>query len=176
MGRNSRKRFQSNKRIYDEFPADHPARRYLIEFGELRREVCGREIDWPDCPGIDQAWYSPLLQRNFSFSSFAYSFISYTLLLDEWFDEQFQDCLSGAERGRIEYHFFWNALLSECEVAAAVEGNDPILQFIALTRANLDLGIAATAYRLNTTSEELLRQWGEEPVAAAKRFLASEGR
>lgn len=161
----------SNDRVYAEFPTHHPARLYLVRFYEVREEVCGRDIAWPDRARIEQEWVSKLLQRKFSFSAFAYCFISLTLTMDEWFDDHFSTTPSEWEQRCIAQFAMKQTLLDECAEAAEREENTAILEYVHLVRSVLELGIEATAHRISTTKSELIAQWGQEPQLAAHAWL-----
>lgn len=160
-----------NDRIYAEYHADHPARKFLMTFYDVRKEVCGRDIEFPNRPAIDQSWTSRLLSRPFSFSSYAYCFVSYTLTLGEWCDESFAAVPSPSEQAFIARWKLKHALLGECLAVATEAGNREIVRFVALARSLLDLQMAAIAERIKLTDEEILDRWGVSAEAAAQSWL-----
>ena len=66
--------------IHD-LPDAHPARRFLKAFAECRRQCVGRELD-PE--PIDQSWESAIDGKTWTFSAFAYAFLSFDVVLDDW--------------------------------------------------------------------------------------------
>ena len=169
---NALPRFPTRKRVFAEFPEGHPVRRYWIEFHRVQREVVGRDIEWPGRPRIDQEWFSQLLQKPFSFSSYAYCFISCDINLAGWSLTEFENSPSPIEQHHIQQFQMKQALLTECAQAAAADKNEPILTFVELARSVLELDIDATAHRLNLTRETLLKSWGVPAEAAAQTWIA----
>jgi len=137
----------------------------------VRREVCGRDIEWPGRPRIDQDWFSQLLQKPFSFSSYAYCFISYDLTLDGWFLAEFASAPSPGEQYRISQFQMKQALLAECAQAASADENEAILTFVELTRSVIEVDIDATAHRLKLPREALLDRWGVSAEVAAQAWI-----
>ncbi len=164
---------RSNDQVYSSFPSDHPARMYLLEFFRVRDEVCGRDIAWAERPSIEQEWDSSLLQRPFSFSAFAYCFVSYTLVMEEWFDDRFSEVPSDSEKEYIRQLQMKLALLQECANAARSDDNDEILRFVEMVRSLLVMGTEAIAHRIGMTRDALVAECGMEPRAAAESWLAS---
>jgi len=168
---NASPRFSSQKRVFAEFPEGHPVRRYWIEFHRVQREVCGRDIEWPGRPRIEQEWFSQLLQKPFSFSSYAYCFISCAIHLDGWSLAESENIPSPIEQHHVQQFQMKQTLLAECAQAAAADTNDPILTFVELTRSVLELDIDATAHRLNLSRETLLNRWGVSADVAAQAWI-----
>jgi hypothetical protein len=168
---NALPRFTSRKSVVAQFSEDHPVRRYWIEFHRVQHEVCGRDIEWPGRPRIEQEWFSQLLQKPFSFSSYAYCFISCDIHLDGWFLAEFENTPSPIEQYHIRQFQMKQTLLAECAQAAAADKNEPILTFVELARSVLELAIDATAHRLNLPRETLLKRWGVPAEVAAREWL-----
>jgi hypothetical protein len=137
---NERDLLRSNDEVYASFPGNHPARTYLLEFYRVRDEVCGRDIAWPKRPSVEQEWDSLLLQRSFSFSAFAYCFVSYTLVMGEWFDDRFSQVPSEPEKEFISQLQMKLVLLQECADAANSHDNAEILRFVEMVRSMLAMG------------------------------------
>ena len=102
----------------------HPAKRFLSAFVECRDNCVGLEIG-PDEP-IDQEWESLTEGRDWTFSGFAYTFLSLDLLLDDF--HQRVPCPNEAN-----LNWPWNlprvrSLMKECAAAARQNGNDEILE------------------------------------------------
>jgi len=149
---------------------------YLVRFYQVRQEVCGRDISWPSQPRIEQEWDSVLLQKRFSFSAFAYCFISLTLTMDEWFDDRFYSSPSEWEKQCIAQLAMKQMLRDESAVSARCQGNDAILHFVEMVRSLLEMGIAATAHRIGATKNKLIGRWGQEPQMAVRYWLAAQYR
>jgi hypothetical protein len=108
----------------------------------------GKEIEWQQLANkaVDQSWFSRLRLKEQSFSSLAYEFISYDLVLDGWLElapEATEAELSFLE----EDGPIIRALLNECEEAAVAQGNDEILPLVAKAREFIDAFEAALLYR-----------------------------
>ncbi len=102
----------------------HLAKRFLSAFIECRSNCVGLHLD-PDEP-TDQEWESSTDGRVWTFSGFAYAFLSLDLLLDEFH----QSAPSGNEAN---LNWPWNlprvrSLMNECAQAARQSGNDEILE------------------------------------------------
>ena len=129
--------------VYNELPQDHLA--YDAHF-ECRHECVGKEIPWRgrENEAFDQEWHSESDGHNWSFSSFAYAFIS--------FDLQLLDVIEQQDTTHDEEHFRdrlarARALLYECEQAARQNNNERILDCIDKARRFFDLWENAVDYR-----------------------------
>jgi hypothetical protein len=125
----------------------HPLRRALVAH-DVARDVCvGIEIEWPDAPGCaaEQEWVSAVDGRRRTFSAFAYSFISYSLILRDWIgilhpiDQKVLDYLAELRRQR--------RLLDECDAAARRDASERMLEMVAAARAYYDAYEAAFEWR-----------------------------
>ena len=114
-------------------PVDHPAHIALIIHAECANHCVGREIPWPDSPDkpIDHTWYSAMDQRIWTFSGFAYSFISFDLVLDGWINGQTH--LQPFEQSFLEELPRLRGLLAECECSAKADSNTGVLPLIKKT-------------------------------------------
>lgn len=125
----------------------HPLRRALVAHDRACDVCVGHEIEWPDAPGcaIDQEWVSAIDGRRWKFSSFAYSFISYDLILSDWIDnplpvdQRVRDYVAELRRQQ--------ELLEECEAAARRDANERMLTMVAAARAYYDAYEAAFEWR-----------------------------
>lgn len=126
-----------NKPLLD-LPDSHPARIALKAHLEARIECVGREIPWPDMieEPIEQTWFSQIDQRKWTFSGFAYSFISFDLVLDGWLRRAKSTYPFEAEF--IEELPRLRGLLAECEQAAREAGNRRVIPLIEKTRRFFD--------------------------------------
>lgn len=114
-----------NQEIFS-LPDSHPARRFLQAFMECRRDCVGKEAsDYP----IDQEWFSDTDRKSWSYSDFAYKFLSFDIVLDGWLTSSPQRT-ADEERWSAELPR-WRALLNECNNAAECEENYAILPVIA---------------------------------------------
>jgi hypothetical protein len=101
----------------------HPAKRFLSAFIECRGDCVGLHLDRRE--PIEQQWESATDGRLWTFSGFAYAFLSTDLLLDE-----FHQCAPSANEANLDWP--WNlprvrALMHECSEAARECGNGEIL-------------------------------------------------
>lgn len=126
-------------RPLNELPESHVARRTVVSHADCRRDCVGKEIPWPgrEDEAFDQKWYSELLKRDFSFSSFAYAYISFTLVMDEWITHPKN--VTEAERNALVRIPLLCVLLSECEAAATQERNSRVQKCVAQIRRFLRL-------------------------------------
>jgi hypothetical protein len=130
-----------------ELPASHPAKLLLLAHGQCRRDCVGREIEYHghEEEAFDQEWESQLLERRFRFSSYAYAFISFELILDEWLTHP--GYVTESEKLAVASIPFHSILLDECEQAAKEGGNVRILERLAQVREWLELRLLAIKAR-----------------------------
>lgn len=114
-------------------PRNHPAHRLLIVHAECRAMCVGREIFWPDMgeEPIDQEWFSMIDQKTWKYSSFAYTYLSYSLVLENWLSNEEE--IEPFERKFIEDLPRIQGLLEECESVAKTDGNTEVLPLIEKT-------------------------------------------
>jgi hypothetical protein len=171
---NLRELRKAQKRIADEFPEAHPARIYLLRHYEVKREVCGRDLSWPDRPAVDLGWSSALMARRMTFSAFAYMFISRDVFLIEWFDPDFVAAPSPAEIEAITGLSFKLVLLEECRSAAQLLNRHEIIRFVELAQSTFSLELLAIASRLNTSPDQLRQLYGKTATEYATRFASGK--
>jgi hypothetical protein len=121
----------------------HPAKKFLLAFIECRDDCVGLELG-PDEP-IDQEWPPVTDGKVWTFSGFAYSFLSLDILLDEF--HQSIPCPNEANA-----NWPWNlprvrSLMHECAQAARQSGNDEILELTDQVLEMLDLWDAYLNFR-----------------------------
>jgi hypothetical protein len=109
-------------------PESHPAYRFLRAFIGCRRDCVGREAS--NDP-VDQEWFSESEGRLWSYSEFAYKFLSFDIVLDGWLTH-------AAQRTSDEQYWLaqlprWRKLLHECEKAAQDDNNYAMLPIVAQT-------------------------------------------
>lgn len=121
-------------RALNNLPESHIARRTVIAHDECRRSCVGKEIAWPgrESESFDQEWYSELLGREFSFSSFAYCFISFTLTMEEWINHP--PTVTDVEKDDLIRLPLLLILLDECEAAATRDENRSVISCISKAR------------------------------------------
>lgn len=115
-------------------PDSHPARKALIAHLLAAESCVGREIPWPgmvEAP-IEQKWFSHIDQRNWTFSAFAYCFISFDLILEGWLAESKE--ITPFESSFLSELPRLRELLCECEQAAQAANNARIAPLIAVAR------------------------------------------
>ncbi len=124
---------RENKPLLD-LPDSHPARAALTAHLEARIECVGREIPWPNMAEvpIEQEWFSQVDQRRWTFSGFAYAFISFDLVLDGWLQHSRE--IDQFERSFICELPRLRKLLDECEQAARSDENWRVLPLIEKAR------------------------------------------
>lgn len=119
-----------NDSVLFTLPDDHPAKRFLNAFVECRQDCVGREIGLPgsSLPAIDQEWFSETDQRKWRFSEFAYSFLSFDVVLDGWLTNASE--LTDSERAILEKLPYLRRLLQECNTAAVHSGNSAVVSCV----------------------------------------------
>jgi len=126
-------------------PQDHPAHATLLAHRKCRRDCVGREIVLPghESEAIDQEWYSTSDGRQWKFSTFAYTFLSFDLVLHEWLDTRSpfdpQPTLQAIAK--------MLTLLDECELSCHNHANERLLELLPTVRRFLILWAAATRLR-----------------------------
>jgi hypothetical protein len=121
-------------RPLNKLPESHIARRTVIALANCRRDCVGQEIPWPgrEEEAFDQSWFSELLQRDFSFSSFAYAFISIDLVMHEWMSHP--PHVTEAETNVLVRTPLLHTLLAECDAAALRDNNSRVSACISTIR------------------------------------------
>ncbi len=138
----------ANLPILDKYGKGHPATRALTLHAEACDLCVGKEIEWPDQGNraIDQSWFSKVRLKNQAFSSFAYEFISYDLILDGWLAMPSEP--TKAELKHLEHDDgLIRSLLQECEFAGNECNNALILPLISTARDFVNAYTDAIEYR-----------------------------
>jgi hypothetical protein len=109
-----------------QLPDSHPARRFLDAFIKCLRHV-GREIPYRgrELEAIDQEWMSCIDNKKWKFSSFAYTYLSFTLELDGWLTDA--PTLTHSERNVLRALPRFRVLMEECREACVKAGNSEVL-------------------------------------------------
>jgi hypothetical protein len=140
--------YPANLPILKKHGIGHPATRVLTLHAEACDICVGKEIKWPDQGNIaiDQSWFSNVRLKKQAFSSFAYEFISYDLILDGWLAMSSEP--TKAELNHLEHDDgLMRSLLQECEIAANECKNDRVLPMISTARDFLNAYTHAIKYR-----------------------------
>jgi len=106
----------------------HPARRFLSAFIDCRTDCVGRELDPPGQVPIDQEWKSPSDGRVWTFSAFAYGFLSFDLELDGFITGA--PYWTASEKWAQENLPRFHSLMDECGHAAKQCGNSKCLELV----------------------------------------------
>jgi hypothetical protein len=135
------------------WPERHPARQFLEAFMACRRDCVGREIDFkdPSRVPIDQRWLSPTDGKLWTFSSFAYQFLSFTLVLDGWLSSA--SAMTDTERMQLHQIPVLRRLMHECEASALKDGNHGIVELVRRVLNLLDLWERCIRQRVTSTDE-----------------------
>jgi hypothetical protein len=128
-------------------PDSHVAKLTVIAHAECRRDCVGREIPWRgrEDEAFDQMWQSDLLGRHFSFSSYAYCFLSFDLILYEWITHPSH--VTELEKSLIVAVPLEETLLDECERVASDKESTRVLDRITQIRWFNALRLQATRER-----------------------------
>jgi len=134
----------------------HPAKRFLLAFIECRTECVGRELTPPDEVPVDQQWTSAIDGRLWTFSAFAYGFISTDIELDgflatapRWTESE---TWALAELPR------YRTLMDECAQAANQCGNTDCLELVDIVARMLDLWDEYLSYRKEMIAQAVQRR------------------
>jgi hypothetical protein len=127
-----------NKPLFD-LPESHPAKRFLCAFVACLDECVGREIPYRGKEDLaaDEDWFSLHDGRVWSFSSFAYIYLAFTVELDGW--------LTGAatatrdEIGTMTRLPYLRTLMRECKDACVADRNEAVLAMVEQVENLIDL-------------------------------------
>jgi len=130
--------FEINRPLFT-LPESHPAHRFLRAFITCRSECVGREIVLPNDvhEAVDQEWYSTADDRTWTFSAFAYMFLSFDVRLDGWLTDA--PHLTESEKGILDKLPYLRTLLTECRTAAVDDKNTEVATMVEQVRGLLDL-------------------------------------
>lgn len=134
----------------ERYSSDHPALVALQVHAESCDLCVGREIIWKDLQNepIEQAWFSATMQREYTFSGFAYMYLSYDLVLDGWLT--LPDTPTATELSNLHNTCpEMSLLLSECLDAAQADGNSDVLPLIAKAEEFVDALRKAILFRFS---------------------------
>jgi hypothetical protein len=158
--------FRLNRPIFA-MPDSHPAHRFLRAFIQCRQDCVGREMSISDDASgeIDQAWYSETDNRMRTFSGFAYEFLSFDIVLDEWMTNP--PYVTDSEKAWLARIHYMRTLLAECENAAEGDRNGPVLTMIKQVQELLGLWKECIVTRIATVNES-------RPSSSESRSLNSQ--
>ncbi|MCA9234108.1 MAG: hypothetical protein KDA44_01460 [Planctomycetales bacterium] len=140
-----------------ELPESHVARRTVIAHTNCHRHCVAKEIPWPGSgkEPFDQKWHSKLLGREFAFSSFAYAFISFDLVMTEW--NTHPPHVTDAEVNDLVRIPLLRTLLTECEAAAEQTKNVHVQKCVRQIHEFLDLWDESIRLRIQQDGLEVPR-------------------
>ena len=129
----------------------HPAKTFLTEFIECRANCVGRELGSDEDMPIDQAWTSSLDNKVWTFSSFAYRFLSFDIELDGFLESA--SYVTASETGAARELPIYRSLMHECAQAARKSGNNEILELTDDVLKMLNLWEAYLNFRRDASSQ-----------------------
>lgn len=130
----------------------HPAKRFLKAFIECRKECVGRELAPPGELPVDQSWYSPSDARSWTFSAFAYGFISFDIELDGLMGNV--PNLTDSETWALQELPRFRVLMRECAEAARENNNTDCLDLVDTVVDLLKLWEDYLNYRQQMVSQQ----------------------
>jgi hypothetical protein len=104
----------------------HPAKKFLRAFISCKRNCVGRHHDWTGLRPIEQAWTSASDGKLWTFSKFAYSYLSLDIVLEGFLRELPQ--LTEEEVDVQRQIPLLRSLMEECAQAAERDDNRDILE------------------------------------------------
>jgi len=125
-----------NEPIFD-LDDSHPAKRFLDAFIECKSDCVGRQYDFEGQSPIEQRWRSASDGRPWTFSGFAYGYLSRDIVLDGFLDNI--PYLTESETADAEQLPAMRTLMNECADAARQSGNSEILELTDQVLQMLDL-------------------------------------
>jgi hypothetical protein len=128
----------------------HPAKKFLRAFIDCKINCVGRHHDWNGQVPIEQEWKSATDGMVWTFSGFAYTFLSLDIVLDG-FLENAQN-LTASERFALQHIPRLQQLMEECAQAAQQDGNRDILELTDQVMTMLGLWKQYLAFRQETIS------------------------
>ena len=125
-----------NEPIFD-LDDSHPAKRFLEAFVDCLANCVTRELGLDGRRPIDQEWKSASDGRTWTFSGFAYAFLSFDIVLDGFLTNAAS--LMPSEVWAAERLPLLRSMVNECAQAARQDGNSEILELTDQVRGMLDL-------------------------------------
>jgi len=121
------------------WPETHAARRFLEAFIRCRRDCVGCEIVFEGSGRrpVDQEWRSSVDGTKWTFSKFAYLFLSFDVVLDGWLSNS--PTLTASERESLRQIPVLRQMLFDCQQAALGDGNRQILSLTTCVLHMLNL-------------------------------------
>lgn len=115
----------------------HPAKRFLLAFIDCKADCVGRELGSGEEVPIEQAWKSATDGRVWTFSGFAYMFLSLDISVDEYLGKP--PSKNELETFTVGTVPLLRLLIQECAQAAQHDGNSEILKLTDQVLKRLDL-------------------------------------
>jgi hypothetical protein len=129
----------------------HPARRFLIAFIDCRENCVGRHHGFDGRLPVDQAWKSASDGKTWTFSEFAYKFLSFDIELDGFL--QNAPYPTESETDAVRELPRLKSLMDECARAARHDGNHEILELTEQVLEMFSLYHEYLAFRKTMTSQ-----------------------
>ena len=142
---------QLNRSIFT-LDESHPARKLLEAFLDCLENCVGRHHGLKDGKSIEQEWKSPSEGRVWTFSDFAYAFLSFDIELDGFLQSTPQ--LTESEIEAVMQLPRMRTLTHECAEAARQSGNHEILELTDEVLRMLNLWEEYLAYRREMISRQ----------------------
>jgi hypothetical protein len=149
-----------NREIFD-LPEDHLAHRFLLAFIKCRCDCIGLEAS--DNP-IDQEWFSQTDGKVWLYSSFAYQYLAFDIILDAWLSHASGRTI-GEERW-LSLFPRWRALMFECKNAAEGDNNHAMVSIVEQVLEMLNLWEQSIVARDTATDSDY-------PHCTRKNFYGS---
>jgi hypothetical protein len=144
-------RFENMNRRILALDDEHPAKKFLTAFIDCRENCVGREIDFGDGePPVEQDWISTTDGRRWTFSGFAYAFISLEFELDAFATGA--PFLYRSERRPRPTLPMLRQLMTECAQAARESDNQEIVELTDMIQNMFDLWEQYAAFRDSAAS------------------------
>lgn len=155
--------YRLNRTLFD-LPQSHPAHRFLLAFIECRQDCVGREVEGD---AFDQEWFSQTDNRAWSYSAFAYQYLSFDIVLDGWLNNA--EGMTASEEQWLACLPRWRALLDECRASAARDRKHAVMRMIGQVLKMFDLWEECVHARLRSESRSDSASVPPSAVSGAKR-------
>lgn len=121
----------------------HPAKRFLQAFLHCKQICVGRHYDFNGQEAVEQTWTSSTDGRTWTFSGFAYAFLSLDIVLDGFLEDA--RVLTSSEIDALRQVPVLQTMMEECAEAADYCGNgvvhelsEQVLKMLRLWQEYLD--------------------------------------
>jgi hypothetical protein len=134
-----------NKPLF-KLPKSHPAIQFLEAFIDCRQNCIGKEIQDDT---LDYKWYSQSENREILYSSFAYQYLAFDIILDGWLTNA--PTITPDEQHWLNQLPHWRELMNECKIAAIKENKIKFLEMQSQVINLFDLWEKCIRYRIDKT-------------------------